>query len=445
MTSFKLMLFVVVMMFVVSACGGNGSNNSDSDVPNNQDNNARTSNETERQFVQDEVELTFMMWGNQQHIDMYESLIDEFENQNPGITVKIESVPFLDYQQKVMVLAAGRELPDISWAAEAMVPQFLENGILADLSELKGVAEFDFADIFPSTLELFRQDDGIYGIPFSTPPHLLFYNKTLFEEAGLQTPTELAQKGEWTWDAFQHAAKMIAQSGDGFYGANIFRDWQYWNPLLSHTWSYGGDQFNEDVSDFIWNSEAGIETLKMVEKMMFEDESHPKAGEQIQFSSGNLGMFIDVYSYISQIRDITDFRWDIAPLPAGPEGRKTLLGEAGYVLFEQSAHPEEALELLAFLAGKEGMSTTSTFFVPPRASVLFSGDFIDQPGNPPRESIELVVMESMEDARLLASHESWQTINNVILTGFDKLFSQSAAVEDILDEMNEKIDAILSE
>ena len=163
------------------------------------------------------------------------------------------------------VLAAGNELPDVGWVSEAMVSQFTKNGILSDISEFKDDKEFNIDDFIPSTLELWKQDGKLLGLPFSTPPMILYYNKTMFEEAGLETPTELAMKGEWTWEQFEDAAKKLS-SGEGnnrTYGARLFREWTNFATLPSHTISYGGSFFSDDMKDFTWNSPEGVNTFEL--------------------------------------------------------------------------------------------------------------------------------------------------------------------------------------
>lgn len=400
-----------------------------------------TRNNGSKESKDEPVELTFMMWGNEAHQEVYNKLIAKFNETHPNIKVKMESVPFPDYQQKITVLAAGRELPDVGWVAERMVPQFMENGLLEDVSSFKEDKEYNMDDFFPSTLDLFEKENKLYGIPFSTPPMVMFYNKDLFVKAGEKTPNEHVAAGTWNWEQFEKSATAI--SSDGVYGANFFRDWNTWIALLSHTWSNGGDLFNKDQSKFTWNSTEGIETLKMLERMMFKDSSHPKAGEQVAFDSGKIGMFFDVYSYVSAARNVKDFAWDIAPLPEGNEGRFPMLGQAGYGLFKGSKHPEEAKELLKFFTSQEGITETSTFFVPPRESVLSSDAFINQPNNPPKESIQRAVIDEMDNARLQAGHVEWQKIDTAIQFGFDELFGQLKEPEEILKGMEEKINPIL--
>ncbi|UFT98687.1 sugar ABC transporter substrate-binding protein [Radiobacillus kanasensis] len=420
----KFVLFLIIGLLALSAC---------------------SSNETADSEENEKVEISFSMWGNDDHIAMYEKLLEEeFYPSHPNIKVNIETTPFADYQQNITVLAAGKELADIGWAAERMVPQFIDNGILKDLSALKEDSDFAFEDIIPGTLSQYEADGDLYGIPFSTPPHIVFYNKELFEKHGLETPVELEKKGEWTWETFEEAAKVIAQD-EGVYGANMFREWNYWQNLLPHTWSYGGGMFSEDMKEFAWNSEAGEKTFGMLERMMFEDESHPKAGDQVAFEAGNVGMFFDVYSYISTARSIEDFTWDIAPIPSGPEGKFPLMGQAGYVMFEGTEHPEEAMEVIKFFASKEGMTTTSTFFAPPRNSVLQSDEFINQEGNPSRESMELAILNPTENARVLPIHKEWNEIDKEVLLGLDQLFGQTATPSELLDGMKERIDKHLSD
>ncbi|WP_134682839.1 ABC transporter substrate-binding protein [Brevibacillus migulae] len=409
--------------------------------------NTATSPNQPAQPSNEPVELTFMTWGNQTHLELYEKLIQQFNQTHPNIKVKLESVPFPDYQQKITVLAAGQELPDLGWVSERMVPQFMANGILEDVSDVKEDAAFKLDDMIPSTLELFQKDGKLYGLPFSTPPSVMFYNKDLFDKAGLKSPNDLAKEGKWTWEEFEKAAKAIT-SGTGaskVYGANFFRDWKTWILLSSYAWSNGSGPFNKEMNQFTWNDQYGVETLNMLQRMMFTDGSHPKAGEQVSFEAGKIGMFFDVYSYVSKARAIKDFKWDIAPMPSGSQGSAPMLGQAGYSIFKGTKHPQEAKELLKFLASVEGIQATSSFFVPPRLSVLNSDQFLNQPGNPDPAHIKQAVIEEMPKARLQPGHVEWQKIDNAILAGFDQLFGQTAQPEDIVKTMEEKVNPLLKQ
>ncbi len=437
-----IMLVVLMAAFTFACSGaGSGSGNGDGNAPGGGSGNGNAGQSSSNE----KVELKFLMWGNQAHMDLYDQLIASFHDKYPHIRVSMESVPYPDYQQKVSVLAAGRELPDVAWIAERMVPQFMENGIFADVSDFQDDPEFNMDDYIPSTLDLFRKDGKLYGLPFSTPPAVMFYNKALFEQANLPDPNTLASEGKWTWEEFENAARAITNTSaeNRVYGANFFRDWQTWILLSSYSWTHGSAPFNDDMTEFTWNDQYGIETFQMLERMMFEDESHPKAGEQVAFDAGNLGMFFDVYSYVSQARSIEDFEWSIAPMPSGPQGSVPMLGQAGYVMFKDSKHPEEARLLLKHFASQEGIQATSTFFVPPRESVLSSEEFINQPNNPSEEHIHQAVIEEMKKARIAPGHVNWQSIDNAILQGFDRLFGRVMSAEDNLAKIEEDVRVLL--
>ena len=201
---------------------------------------------------------------------------------------------------------------------------------------------------------------------------IIYFNKTLFEAAGLETPLELAKKGEWTWEKFEEAAKAIA-SGKGTdrnYGAILYTDSKNFSAIASHTFSYGGSMFSDDMKNFKWNSEQGVATFEMMDRMMFKDKSHVPPGETITFEGGKIGMFTGMYSYMGNVRKITDFKWDIAPMPEGTDGSKPLLGQAGIVAFTGRKHPEEAKSLLKYLESQEGIKAQSAFFVPPEKVYL---------------------------------------------------------------------------
>ncbi|MBO0600719.1 sugar ABC transporter substrate-binding protein [Sporosarcina sp. E16_3] len=433
MKKYSLILFSLVMIFL-AACS-----NDDASGKNKDDGTAKIDDKKK------DVELTFSIWGNDQHAEMYEELLKGFYDENPNIKVKIDLIPFPDYQQKMSVLAAGNELPDVGWVSEAMVSQFTKNNILSDISEFSKDKDFDMNDFIPSTLELWKHDGKLLGLPFSTPPMILYYNKTMFEKAGLETPTELAMKDEWTWEQFEEAAKALS-AGEGTnrtYGARLFREWTNFATLPSHTISYGGSIFSDDMKEFTWNSSEGVKTFEMLDRMMFEDKSHVPPGENIEYEGGKVGMYSAMYSYMTNAREITDFEWDIAPLPKGPEGRAPLLGQAGIVAFEGGKHPEEALILLKFLASKTGIQAQSVFFVPARKSVLESDEFINIPNNPSRESIQLAMIDQMNHGYTYPLHEDWTKIESEIIKGIDKLFAQMETPTVILEQMEKDIKPLL--
>lgn len=438
-----LSLLCILLVIGIIGCSSASTNSGNAEANANA-NSEQGGDAPEQEAPKDKVKLQFSIWGNDAHKAMYEGLIAEFNKTNPHIEVEIVTIPFADYQQKLSIMLASKTAPDVGWLAERMIPQFLESGQLVDIaSNVKADSEYDFADVFPSTLEIFTKGDALYGIPFSTPPILIYYNKTLFEEKGLKTPSELYAEGKWNYEAFLEAAGTIADPGQGIYGVKLVREWKNWSDaLLPLLWSHGAEVFNEEGTAFALNSPEGQEALQLYNDMIFKDQAHPKPGDEITFDTGKIGMFTDRYSYVSKAREITDFEWDIAPMPEGTHGRGTTLGYAGYSVFE-TEHPEEAMTFLKFVTNAQSMGVTSQYFVPARKSVLESDVFLKAAPKPSPESIQTAVLDQMGEARIAPGHKNWQQIDVKIQTLLDLLYTQSEPVDEILKRMESEVNPLM--
>lgn len=394
--------------------------------------------------AQEPVKLKFSIWGNDAQKAMYESLIGKFEHLHPGTEVEIMTIPFADYQQKLSIMLASRTAPDVGWLAERMIPQLLESGQLVDIAaEVKEDPGYNYPDIYPSTLDIFNRGGSLYGIPFSTPPVLIYYNKDLFRAKGLKTPSELYKEGHWNYDEFLKAARSITNPQQGIYGVKLVRDWNNWSDaLLPLFWSHGAELFDSNGSAFALNSPEGREALKLYSDLMFKDKVHPLPGDELSFDSGQIGMYTDRYSYTSKARAVTDFEWDIAPMPAGIKGTGTSLGYAGVSVFE-TRHPAEAAEFLKFITSAESMSVTAQYFVPSRKSVLKSDVFLRAAAKPSPESIQLAVLDQMADARIAPGHKNWQQIDTKIQMLLDELYTQSATADEVLGKMEVEVNRLM--
>jgi multiple sugar transport system substrate-binding protein len=391
------------------------------------------------------VKLSFGIWGNDTHKAMYQQMIDKYKTTHPNVSIDITIIPSADYQQKLSVMMATKTAPDVFWLMERAIPQFMNAGQLADLSSFKNAADYNFSDIIPSTLELFQKDGKQYGIPFSTPPNMLYYNKTMFKQKGLETPTELYKEGKWTYDAMLDAAKKLSDPGKGVYGINFIRP-EGWatawiESVITLPWAFGADYFSKDGKSFTLDNKAGQDSLQLLSDMIFKMNVHPKPGDQTTFESGKIGMQQELFSYMGKAKAIKDFEWDIAPLPQGTAGRGTTLGYAGYCVSQFSENKQAALDFAQFLSNPENAATASQFFVPSRKSVLQSDGFLKQGPSP--ESVKMAVLDQMPSARVRQGFENFQQIDDVMKRDLDLLFTQSKPVPDIIKQMGADVKPLL--
>ena len=387
------------------------------------------------------VSLRFSTWAGGDALALLQQLAQEYTTQNPNVKVSVEVTPFADYPRKVAVQLASGDGPDVGWLAEQSVPTFQASKSLRDLSSLTSDAAFRIADFPISALSLWKQGSGVYGVPFSNSPQVLFYNKDLFAKTGLSTPLQQYAKGSWDYAAFRASAKTIKDKSDA-YGARIMRlDTKAWNSgTLGVLWSHGGNVFNTNLKCAM-NTPASVKAFQLMYDMTFKDLSVPRPGDQTTFQSGRLGMYIDNVSFSAQLKDVP-FKWGIAPMPKGPAGRVTQLGQAGYVVFAKSAHPNEAQAFLKFLASPAIMARTAKFFPPPRRSVLSSKPYLTSNPAIPAAELKTSLVNQLPYAKVFRTGENFLRVNDVIASGIERLYQPGANVSGVLDDICQQVNGL---
>ncbi len=387
------------------------------------------------------VNLRFSTWAGGDGLALLQQLAQEYGKDNPNVQVSVEVTPFADYARKVAVQLASGDGPDVGWLAEASVPTFLNTRALRDLSTLTQDKAFNLPDFPISTLSLWKQGKGLYGVPFSNSPSVLFYNKDLFKKAGVADPMTQYGKGRWDFNAFRAAAKAIKDK-TGSYGARIMRlDIKAWNsgtmPVL---WSNGGNAFDGNLKCAL-NTPASAKAFQLMYDMTFKDNSVPRPGDQTTFQSGQMGMYVDNVSFSAQLRD-APFKWGIAPMPKGSAGRVTQLGQAGYVVFAKSSHPAEAQAFLKFLASPGVMARTAKFFPPPRKSVLNSRAYLTSNPLIPAADLKTALVSQLGSARVFKVGDNYLKANDLIASSLERLYQPGANVPAILNDLCKQVDGL---
>jgi len=391
------------------------------------------------------VTLNYTIFGSDANKKMYNDMTVKFKEKYPNVDVEVRTVPWGDYQQKITIEIAANQAPDMAWLAEDHIPQFMYYGLLADITEFKDDPEYNFEDIYTSVLSLVTKDNRLYGIPFSTPPIMIVYNKTLFKEKNLKTPMELYKEGKWNYDEFLKAAIAITDKSKGIYGVSIVSDWAVWStPIYALLRANGGEVLSEDGQQFLLNSPEGEKTLQFFSDLIFKHNVHPMPGDVLNLPSGKVGMSISMYSGVNSAQNIKDFEWGIAPMPEGEKGNGVWNGYAGISIFKSSKEPEMAKEYLKFITSTDGFKVSSKFFVPCRKSVLESDEFLNQYANPSADDVKVTLLDQLEKSSPKRSHPQWTKINDAIKIGFDMIYTQSATVKEALEKMEKDVNAILN-
>ncbi len=138
--------------------------------------------------------ITYAIWDNNQ-LPVHEQIAAAFEAENPDIKVDIQVVPWGNYWDKLQTAVAGGEAYDVFWMNGPNFPVYASNGVIMNLQDRVMSDALD-TSVYPEALvNLYSLDGDLYGLPKDFDTIALYYNKDLFDAAGLDYPT-----ADWTWD-----------------------------------------------------------------------------------------------------------------------------------------------------------------------------------------------------------------------------------------------------
>ncbi|MFA6154138.1 sugar ABC transporter substrate-binding protein [Mesorhizobium sp.] len=272
----------------------------------------------------------------------------EFEAANPGITVKFEVVPWDVLLQKLTTDITAGTNADLSIIGTRWLIDFVQQDVAEPLDgyitpEFKG----RFIDTFlsPSIME-----GKTYGLPIAASARALYYNKELFEKAGIAKPPA-------TWAELQEDARKIKALGSGTFGfglqgKEIETDVYYYYAM----WSQGTEILNKDGTSGL-GTPGALEAAKLYKSMIDEGLTEPGVTsnnrEDVQnlFKQGKVGMMITAPFLSNQIKEeAPTLKYGVAAIPAGPSGARGTYGVTdSMIMFKNSKNKDEAWKLMDFL------------------------------------------------------------------------------------------------
>lgn len=326
-----------VLALSLAACGGGDG---DSEPPAGGDNGGGATQAAEP--------VTLTMWTRSVTAAQSEALVEQFNKENDQkITIELTVVPFQEYLQKVSAAASGGNLPDILAANVIDGPNYSSLGLWADITDR--VQALDFADaLAPAHIKAGSQDGKVFAIPHVVDTSALYYNKLLFERAGLDPeapPTTLQEMHE--------AAQAISALGDaqGLYfpgdcgGCLAFT-------VFPSIWAAGGQVMNDDGTESMLDSTEATDVLSVYNEMWNDGSMAPEsrnetgATQNAAFESGTVGMALLGSKALGTIPESDVLSIGVAPIPGPDGGRSTFVGGDIIGISAESDHQDAAWSFL---------------------------------------------------------------------------------------------------
>lgn len=385
------------------------------------------------------VDLRVTLWSaNEAHHEVFNAIAEEYIAANPDTvsSVTFDAYPLDEYTQALVTQVSGGEAPDIAWVLNSNAREYIEQGVLADISGvLEADAEFDLGDVADGTLTAWSKDGGIYAYPFSTQPFGMYVNLDLLEAAGQPNPRDLIASGDWTWDRVMEMGDAVANAtGQG--GLQI-QSWNVWIELATIWKSFGVSPWSEDGSTALFDSPEMVEFMTWANENMFERRGIIRPGETFDFTAGTAAFKVHLLSTSGSLDG--SFAWDYVPLPEGPDGQVNVINQAAIGVLSQSENPQIAAEFLAFFTNKVNAQKLSAFFPQPRTSLLTYEALSAAATTLNEEQIVGTIIEPAQQADPLPLHPNYSQFASTVASSLELISQPDADVEAILQDLQESV------
>lgn len=375
-----------------------------------------------------------------------------FMQRHPNIVIKAENTPWGDFRQKYLAQAAGGALPDLFYIHFSWAQDLIKNGTVIPLDDyVAKQADFNMDDFTPPSMVSYKRDGKLWVIPYDEGPGILFYNKDIFDKAGVSYPDD-----SWTLDMLkENAGKLSSGEGqDKIFGYNATPSPGDAAMAPAYLFPFGAQYLAEPKEDqYLLNSSEGVQAMEWWMELRTKLNAVPSPAETQAFQQTNINAFqvgrvamtLDGSWATPGISQNANFKWDVAKWPKGPTKQSTFSAGSGYGIAKTSQHADAAwIYLNDYLspAGQTYMWAITGRGSPARNSAWPA--YLASAFAPPNAKI---IQDSLND---FASHDilDQPTAPQVVQAAtpiWDLVLNDQLSVKDAIDQIGQAIEPIIAQ
>lgn len=360
--------------------------------------------------------------------DMMQSLIDGFNASQSEFTASHVYVPFSDYEKQLTLGVASGELPDLVIMDGCGMASFISMGLFGDISD----ADVKWDEYIAGPMESTMMDGKHYGIPFATNCTALFYNKDMFDAAGLDYPDE-----NTTWDEFREMAKALTK--DGVYGFGNAATNTDEGTFQCLQWLYTAGGSYTDIK-------GGVDAYQLMQDMINEGSWTKEVVNWTQsdvnnnFMAGNLAMQQNGPWQIPGIEaNAPELNYGVTTLPK----RDADSGQATSILGGENmgaVNKDDMSGAIAFIKYYDqtevmidAMKKYGSF--PPKTEAAKDAYWTEDP-------IQAAFITQLETSIPRGPSASWPSYSSAIQTGFQEVMTSAKTPEQAAEDTQAAVDAV---
>lgn len=396
-----------------------------------------------------EVTIRFMGW-EASHLETQSVLngIKVFEERNPGVKVEYTPVAQEQYISKLLTMMAGGTAPDVFFLESNTYRDVAARGELLDLTDLVE-EEIGIDSFIPLAQDKMLIDGHIYGVSSCTVSPVLYYNKDLFDKAGVPYPPADPEEA-WTWDEFVDVAKKLTiKEGGRTQQYGVFGFQKFWYTVV---FSNGGEVFNEDYTEVLVNQPKAQEAIQKIVDLRkihgvvpegnFLEQSGMNTAQMLQ--TGRVAMVVDGTWALQELATM-DFPVGMAVLP---KLETTITcGQAHlHCVWTGSKHKDIAWKFTEFLSSTEyqlGLVKSGLWM--PNRKDMYTTEGIEEwftPGVHPENFRDLVpyILNARLEPEVKVPRKVWDILTKEEL---EKIWFADQPVEEVTEIMVDRVNPLL--
>ena len=371
------------------------------------------------------TQIRFATWDVAEDVDLQQSLVDKFNEEHDDIEVTLEAYGS-EFDTKISAGMGSGDTPDVMYMWN--YPSYSAG--LEPLDEfIAGEGEEYKADFYEALWDYNSLDGATYGIPIGFTTHCLFFNKDIFDEAGIEYPT-----ADWTWDDLQTAAETITdKTGVQGFAFQMKPDpYDFEMYLWSNGTAYCDEEGNLDGS---LNSDASKEVFQMFQDMEKAGYATATEGDGTdEFRAGNAAMYIYGSWSIDTLNE-DGVNYGVTTIPAFADAGQdsvSILSSSGLSMAADCENKEAAWEFIKYWTSAECNIERIGTELPVLNSIVESEGIMDQ-----EEYAPFYTMLEQSEGHTPASFiiESWSETSESLELSFEQVFNPSS-----LQDVNEVLD-----
>jgi multiple sugar transport system substrate-binding protein len=295
------------------------------------------------------TQLTWFMWtGSEAEVQSWKHLADMVTQKHPNITITFQTASFNDYFTKLAAQASGGDAPCLLGMQSLRAPGLGQ--LLRPLDDLMKAGGVDLSQFDQSIVQGLQAGGKQVAVPYDLGPLMIYFNKDMFTQAGVPVP-----EPGWTTDDFLAAAQKLTTGGKYGFAAFPVIDWT----LPFATSIFGVNPVTQDGKLDLTNPRF-VEAMQWYADLVQKHKvapSIPASNDGTwpinQFLSGNTAMAVDGPWDLINAKAQAKFELGIVPIPAGPNGSRTVTAGSGFGISRNCEFPEETMQAISVITGPE--------------------------------------------------------------------------------------------